>query len=59
MEEPFKLLPPKRERKPLHIVLTDTTRQGVLFTGADCLPGQQELFDKPPERKPSTTGECQ
>jgi hypothetical protein len=31
-------------------------RQGVLLSGMDCLPGQEDLFpnmDGPPEREPS------
>ena len=57
MEEPFRLLPPKRERKPFVVPLSDKTRQAVLFTGADCLRGQQEMFDgpQPEDTEPQAT----
>jgi hypothetical protein len=44
-DEPFVLQPPKRERKRLQVVETGITRQGKLFSGTDCLPGQGELFN--------------
>ena len=59
MEEPFHLQQPKRERKPLNLVLSDNTRQGVLFTGSDCLRGQQELFDPNCEGSASMSLEAQ
>lgn len=42
--EPFTLTrqPAKRKRQ-LKIIPNGVTKQGVLFTGADCLPGQQDL----------------
>lgn len=42
--EPFTLQPPPRERKPLTVAPPIATRQGKLFAGADCLPGQLDLI---------------
>lgn len=49
MDEPFTLTrqPAKGRPKFKTPVPTDATRQGVLFTGGDCLPGQEELFQEP------------
>lgn len=59
-EEPFRLERPKPERRKLVVIPKDTTRQGVLFTGADCLRGQQELFESETvaQTKPGQQGDC-
>lgn len=43
-DEPFTLQQPKPERRPLQIAPPTATRQGVLFAGANCLPGQLQLM---------------
>jgi len=43
----FKLTNEQPRKHPQPIDNNDRSRQSVLFTGLDCLPGQQELFDNP------------
>ena len=42
-EQPFRLVN-RRERKVMRVENVQG-EQGKLFTGLDCLPGQEELFD--------------
>lgn len=58
-DEPFRLTPQTSSagRKKLQIVLDDKVRQGVLFDGANCLPGQQDLFDGTSGKEVSTKHE--
>ena len=44
-DEPFRLANDQPTAKPLSFENSERTRQRVLFSGLDCLPGQLDLFD--------------
>jgi hypothetical protein len=43
-DEPFRLANDKPPAKPQPFATSDRTRQQILFTGLDCMPGQLDLF---------------
>ncbi len=45
MNETFFLSNNPTPKKPRHFESNDKTRQKLLFSGLDCLPGQMDLFD--------------
>lgn len=44
-DEPFRLENSKPRLKPARFENSDRRRQGMLLSGLDCLPGQQDLFE--------------
>lgn len=44
-DDPFRLVNDKSIPRPTQFENSDRTRQQVLFSGLDCLPGQLDLFD--------------
>lgn len=44
-DEIFRLVNDKPKPRPVQFENSERTRQQVLFSGLDCLPGQLDLFD--------------